>query len=752
MGKLRRCASLIAGSVIIAASSAVLPVVPAAGQEEMLPAQEENTPLAIDTKADKLNYDRKTGWVIASGNVVITKGTSRLTANYVRLNTKTEDAHAYGNVVLTEGDSVWEGDSLDYNFGEKTGSAVGISGRTEPFRVIHNDRIERTGPNTFVLHNATVTTCTNEFHDCHYHVRARKATIVPGDYLTIRNGVWYFADLPVMYLPVWKKDLRDDFGWEIRPGHSSRLGSFLLTAYRYRIDPTFTGRTHLDYRTERGIGVGQDFGWSSLTKGTGDLGMYYADDDKPIDDDEDAATADIEPERYRARLRHYVGLSPRDYAMFRLNYLSDTDIIQDFFEDEYRLNSIPENYASYAHRGNWYTASLLARSRLNDFFGGVNRLPEATLESFRQQLGYSAFYYEGSTSLGFMERVYPESSSRTDYSSIRLDTQHTFYRQAKYFGFLNLVPRTGVRGTYYSQTRETQTNTAVVTVTQTNTFIAADGTPTTVVSTGSQTNTTTTDVDAGNGFRSQYEFGLEASFKAFRIWDDGGLHEPRRHIVEPYANYTYLSEPTLLPGEIYQFDSVDSLDKEHYVKLGVRNKLQVKREGWPFDVLDVDVYTRVRLETEPDENALDGFYMDAEIRPAEWFMIDLDGEYDTDESRLDEFNTQLILTPGDYWRASVEHRYDYDRSSLLNGSLTLMPNRNWHFNTYGRYELDESRVEEQGGYVQRNFDCMSFRLNGRVLPAYTRPDGTEHETDYRFTLEFWLTAFPNIGVFGRQRR
>jgi len=747
-----RCASPTVALVITAiAFLFFVPGIPAQGQQRSS-ATQAAAEGPIDTKADQLNYDRKTGWVVATGNVVITRGAARLTANFARLNIKTEDVHAFGNVVLTEGDSVWKGESLDYNFGEKTGSAAGISGRTEPFRIIKNDRVEKTGPNTFVLHNATVTTCTNEFHHCHYHVVARKVTVVPGDYLSVRRGVWYFAGVPVMYLPMWTKDLRDDFGWELRPGHSSRFGAFLLTAYRYRIDPTFTGRTHLDYRSERGIGVGQDFGWSSLTRGTGDLALYYADDDKPIADDENAATSDVEPERYRVRLRHYVGLSPRDYVMARANYLSDTDVLVDFFEDEYRLNPVPENYVTYSHRGDLYTANLVVRSRLNDFFGGVNRLPEGSLESFRQQISASSFYYQGRTALGFLERTYPVSGNDTDYSAVRLDTVHTVYRPSKHFRFLNLVPRTGMRGTYYSQTRETQASTDVITVTQTNTVIGVNGTPTTVVSTGTQTNTTSVDVDAGSGFRSQFELGLEASFKAFRIWDGGGLYLPRRHIVEPYINYTYLSEPSLLPGEIYQFDSIDALDKEHFVKVGVRNKLQEKRGTFPYDVIDVDVYTRLRMETESGQDVVDNFFMDAEIRPVDWFMIDLDGEYDTAESRLKSFNTQLIFTPDDLWLAGVEHRYEVDVRNQLSGTLTLKPNRYWHFNTYGRYELDESRIEEQGGYIQRNFDCMSFRLNGRVLPSYARPDGTQQDTDYRVTLEFWLTSFPNIGVLGRQGR
>ena len=48
-----------------------------------------NAPIEAD--ADDLNYDRKTGIVIAKGNVVISKGNVTLKADYVRVNIKTED-------------------------------------------------------------------------------------------------------------------------------------------------------------------------------------------------------------------------------------------------------------------------------------------------------------------------------------------------------------------------------------------------------------------------------------------------------------------------------------------------------------------------------------------------------------------------------------------------------------------------------------------------------------------------------------
>ena len=100
----------------------------------------------------------------------------------------------------------------------------------------------------------------------------------------------------------------------------------------------------------------------------------------------------------------------------------------------------------------------------------------------------------------------------------------------------------------------------------------------------------------------------------------------------------------------------------------------------------------------------------------------------------------------DLWRIGIEHRYRDSESNLLAADATFYPNQKWAFNIFGRYEFEESRLEEQGGYVQRKLDCLGIRVGASVLPGYTRSDGTEREDEYRVLLEVWLTAFPEVGL------
>jgi lipopolysaccharide assembly outer membrane protein LptD (OstA) len=703
----------------------------------------------IDAWGEQLNYDRAAGVITATGRAVVRRGNVELRADYVRVNVITEEAYAAGNVVLRRGEEVWRGRQLEYNFKTQQGVAEGVSGVAEPFRLLETPRAERIGANTFRVLDGKVTTCTNAYPHCHFHVRAREVTIVPGEYVKGRGARWYFGSVPVMYLPYWKRRFNADDGWRFRPGYSSRWGAFLLSSYGYPLSSNLSARTHVDYRTKRGAAVGQDVKWKDRGgRWYGDVSLYYADDREPLEDYEDPLTSDIDPERYRILLRHQAALSPRDSFIGQAQWLSDRDMREDFFEREYRQNRQPENFLSYMHRQDRWTAGVLLRARLNDFYTEVNRLPEVSLDLLRQPLGSSGVYYESQSAAAFLEKVFADDAAG-DYGSVRLDSEHRVFYPVKCFGFLNLVPRAGVRGTYYSETPRVERSVTVREYAVTNLVAGETGDPVPVVTFRRETNTLENVVDDGAAFRDQFELGLETSFKAFKTWQTAA-GDPRRHIVEPYANYYFYSEPSELPSDLYSFDETDALTELHGVRFGVRNKLQCKRGGRPFDLLDVDVYTRYRFEYPEDQEAMDRVFMDAELRPFDWLSIDVDGILDLEASTLEQFNTQVRLRPGERWRTSLEHRYADARSNLFNYDVTYLPNRDWAFNLFGRYEFEESRMEEQGGYVQRNLDCLSLRTGMSMLPGYTRSDGADVEDEWRFMVQFWLTAFPdkNVGTGG----
>ena len=689
-------------------------------------AEDEPEPRQVEVTAVRLDYNKETGWITAEGNAVVRQGDDVLRADSVRVNMNTEDAYARGNVHLTRGDGQeLRTDRLDYNFRTGMGQTGGLSGQADPFILVEGTA-ETTAGNEYELHRATVTTCTNEYPGCHYTVYAKRIQVTPRKSIKAWGATYYFGSIPVCYLPYWHRELNESSGLRVKPGYDSRMGAFLLNSYRYRLSPTLRGETHLDYRTERGLGVGQDISWDREGSYHGGVSLYYADDDKPLSPGEDPAIKDVGSDRYRVLVQHSHNYSAKASLLVEANYLSDTDILEDFFEDEYQRSSQPENYAVYAHREDSYVVHVTVQPRLNDFYEHVNRLPEVSIDFNRQQIGDSRFYYDGQTAGGSFSRLWPDGSLSEDYSTFRVDTEHELFYPTKIFRFLTLVPRIGIRGTHYGDSLEVQE------ILETNTVVQSS-------------------VEAGSEFRTLFEFGMELSFKAYKTWQ-GGVISPLRHVVEPYANYTYVPEPSAVPADLYQFDDVDSLDEQHNIRLGVRNKFQSKRNGRSYDLLDVDVSTRYRLDTEGSEDSIDGILVDAELRPADWLAIDLDANFATDDDATSEFNIRVSVNDPDVWAAGMDYRFREDESATLGLNVVLHPHRNWTYGLYGRQEFEVGRTEEVGGSLQRNLDCMSIRLGARVKPGYRRDDGGEEEAEWRASLEVWFTAFPDIGLHAGQYR
>ncbi len=705
-------------------------------------------PGPIATRADKLDVNRETGDITADGNVVIRKGDVVLKADHVRCNVNTEGVKAWGNVELRRGEDVWRGESVNGNFRTREWDAINIGVESRPF-VVEASRTSRGAANSYELEGARVTTCTNGMGDAHYSLSARRLTLVPGENLSGYGAVLRLGSVPVMYLPYWSHSLQEDSGWRLRPGYSSRWGAYLLSSYRYRLNPYLRAETHLDGRTERGLAVGQDFKWADTNSlWHGDLALYYADDSKPVDEDTIGVDPDLDNERYRIRARHQVNLSDRDYLLAQGNYLSDPEILEDFFEREFRNSREPENYASLMHRGEGYTAGALLQSRLNDFYESVDRLPEFTLDVVRRQLGDSGFYYESASGAAFLQKRWSSvTTNADDYSTFRFDSSHMVYYPGKYFGFLNVVPRGGARVTYYSDTRETERTLVSVRTTVTN-RVVRNGFTNLVVTTGTQTNTLYRDIARGSDVRALAELGAEFSFKAFKAWE-GGVVTPLRHIVEPYANYTLVPKPSVEPESLYQFDRVDALDQQHIVLLGTRNKLQTKQEDRPFDILDADFNTILNLDPDADQESFTDVYGDIEWRPTGWFSLDVDGIVNVDQSELSRFNGRAVVHGSETWESYLEYRYRLDESSLLLADITFSPNRDWSLNGYTRYEFEnDARLEEVGCKVRRNLDCMVIRTGLGALPGYTRSDGSERDDEIRVVFELWLTAFPEVGISG----
>ena len=702
----------------------------------------------IEVNADQLDFYQDTRTAVGRGHVVITRGADRLMADYVSVRTDTEEAHAQGNVTLDRPGKIWRGEELVYNFKTQQGDFGAFSSYIEPF-FLRADEAQRVSAREFHLQNVTITTCDGD--DPQFYLQANKARIIDGKTLKAYGVVPHLGGLPFFYMPYWTRSLEpESSSFDLVPGYSSRMGAFALMKLGYQVFDDTRAYTHVDYRSKRGVGLGQDFMWQDPKPEKSYRGLlrgYYLNDQQPFYDAEEEAyrASTTSRQRYRLKLQDARSLGDRDGLYLEANYLSDPYVVEDFFDEEYRNNVQPENRLSLMHRGDNYSAGLQLNARLNDFFENIDRLPEADLEVYRMKLGETPFYYASQNSAAFLRHVYPKNSATNtvsnpeDYDAFRLDTSHTLYYPTRHFDFLNVIPRAGYRGTFYSKTYSATTATNVVLVT--NTTTTATGTGTNVTTTVVSTNQVLTAMqELGAGMRHLPQLGVETSFKAFKVLDQGptgiGHDVGLRHVAEPYADYTFQPRPNLEQADVPQFDEVDQLGLENDVRLGMRNKLQTKRRNYVHNLVDADVYTFYRFEKPAGvTNDFDNVNFLVRLRLVDWLMVDFDGAYDPYARQFNTFDTQLAFLAEDNSRLAIEHRYTRDSHNLLSGELMLFPNREWSFRVYARYEIETSAMQEHSYLVQHKNDCLGIGLGYRRL-----------DNENMIWAQIWLTALPQTAV------
>lgn len=695
--------------------------------------------------ADSAEYELDSDWATFSGNVAIRYRGMELSAEKIRYNAKTGEAEAEKGVTLVGSDgSVWRGEYLTINLKEKAGKATGIDIFSRPYRILAEQGI-MTGDKHYLVDKAIVTTCTNAPGHFHYHLQANHLRLRPGDDITAWGVVPSLFGIPFFYMPYFWKDLSRHYGFRFEPGYQSTWGAYLLSAYKFPLyrnaehKAYFDSKTSIDTRYKRGFAYGERLSWGIGENFKGWFSAYYADDDEPPATVEDS-------ERYRIRLNHAWNMTPRDQLLVQGLYVSDDRFMDNFFRDEHRKMNQPDNYVSYTHLEDLYSLGLLTRIRLNDFYTQVERLPEVWFNLNAIELGESGVFIENATSAGFLRKKFDERFDPLPefYEAFRFDSQTKISMPLKALGFLNIIPRAGYRGTYYSETLEQKIITTSEPVVSTNEY--GD------VNTYQRVDSKTQNAEAGADLRSVFELGTEVSFKSYGLWQDE-IGNVWRHVVEPYADYTYIPEPNLVPEQLYTFDDVDTIDQRHTVRLGIKNRWQIKPIGGKrtFERVYLNFYTDVNLDPDDDQKAIELLSFEARYHPNSWLRFDFEADYNVDESQIDNSAVRLVAWHRAF-STDFEYRYRVDESSLLLGNVTWRINNEWRVNAFGRYEFETSEVEEIGTWLERRYDCIAFRLYASVEPGYTNHQGGEEKDDYKVSLLFWLTDFTPDRIRERDAR
>jgi len=617
------------------------------------------------------------GTAVADNNVQIRYGDLAIYADHAEYNPDTRDVLLVGNVRIYSGENLFSGQRAFYNLETKQVRALEFDGSHGPLK-FSSLSAKGFGTRQFTLHDSDITTSDSSMPD--WHVHARTIRLYTGDRVVMLNSTLYVGKIPVFWLPYAYGNLRSQ-GFQISPGYDSNWGGYLLTAYSFPLGTgdNFLATIRQDYRTLRGYAVGfdADLKFGKNDRSWGKFVSYYANDQKPGQKTGGPGELpeNASPSRYRIGYQSKMFLSDETYITFDITKLSDRDFMQDFYPVENRYNPEPDNNVTLTKLEDFYTASLVTRWQMNNFQETTTRQPEAALDFKQEPLLGLPVFYDGTTALGQLGRKFANDSFGQNYSSARFDTFHQISAPQTLWGWLSTIPKIGIRGTFYSQgSYFADTNGTI------------DPFPYAYVASNGNTNTAT-NVPVGNALhttgnvaRGIFNAGLENSFKISRSFE--GIQsrwlglDGLRHVFQPYSNLSYVyaggqnvnqvpqfdrllpnnpnqttrsgyqpSSTQLEPLDFPQFAAIDSIDTWAIWRLGVRNRLQTRRDGDTYDWLFLDTFADVNGINPYQNGPVSNLNNRLTFAPISWLNLRIGSQVPLVSQGFTEMNTDFVVMP-----------------------------------------------------------------------------------------------------------
>jgi LPS-assembly protein len=725
----------------------------------------ENAPIEI-TSTGETRYEN--GLATARDNVAIHVGDTDIYADYAQYNSQTHDVVLKGHVRIYRdrptattpnrpndegsGTSLYIADSGVYNIDTKQVRAITMRTEAQPY-FLSGESVTEISENAYLIKNGTFTT-----HDApnpDFHLRAHTIRVYEKDRVIFQNVTFYVGKVPVFWWPYVYQSLNDAFSFTVSPAFLSSWGPSLLSQVTFPITDQIRGRVRLDYRSRRGVALGFDstIDYGKDENSWAEIKSYYIQDQNPSVNRTGLPRGPVPTARYRITLQDQTNFSDDIYGIANLTKMSDAYVMQDFYLGEFRLDPVPDDVVALTKRDPFYTLTGIARFQANEFFEMTERLPEVVLDIKRHALFGGPIFYEGETSFAELRLQFPEGSGFQNYGTTRFDTFHQLVYPNTYFGWLSIVPRVGFRGTYYGDTRDLGT-----------TIFTPNPNP--LVPDFLLPNPTLANpIDfAGDTFRTVFNTGVEASFKISRTWEnvqsrafglDGLLH-----VIQPFTNFSYVSENGPNPAAILQFDrfqpstqlraidfpqftSIDSIDRWTVWRFGLRNRLETRRDDRTITWLELDTFFDVNFDNPYDRTPYSNFFNNIRFTPLPWATFAINTQVPAFDKGFTEIDTNVTVQPIANLQLTVGHRYLNGNPFFVNSSLFLVGgyyriDDNWGVGVQEQYEGATGTLEQQRYSIYRDLSSWVASFGGVI-----RDNAGVKEFGFLFT--FTLKAFPKFG-------
>ncbi|MBV8533346.1 MAG: hypothetical protein JO207_06070 [Verrucomicrobia bacterium] len=726
-------------------------------------------PIPVEISSEATRFEG--GVAIAEKDVVVRYGDATIYCDYAEYNPDTHDIVLRGNVRFFRERYAFMADRAIYNLQTRQLKMSNFGGPKQPFQVI-GDTLLSLKENEYTILNGFITTSDTSKPD--YQLRARTIRIYQNDRIILSNVTLFVGRIPVFWFPYVYQSLNEQFSYNLAPGYNSTWGAYLLTTLTFPIATNVSGVVHLDLRSSRGPALGLDvnYHFREDRETTGRLQLYGLEDASPNINETALGRAPIGAGRYRIAYQSRTYITSDISAIADFNKLSDQYFLQDFYPNVFSIDPQPDTFFQLVKRGEAYTLNALARPQVNNFLETAERLPEISWQVARTPLFNGPIFYEATTSAAWLQRLFaaktgiesidlPNGALNPNYSFFRLDSFHQFIYPHTYFGWLSIVPSVGFRGTYYSTAGSfTESD-------------SANPIPEGIL------------VEHGGRVRFALNTDVEASFKLSRAFE--GVQERwlgldgLRHIIQPYADFSWVSQPTVPSSDILPIDqyipstqlqpidfpeyrAIDSLDRWTILRLGVRNRLQTRRDYTTVNWLDINSYFDVDFDNPlaqaippastsvsrtapatPAPELFSNVFNKIRFQPVSWASLSVDSQVPLFDKGFWSVSTYLDWTVNPNIEFRVGHQYlqsnpFYQDTSELSFYTYLRLNDNWGFSVYEDYQFKTGIINQQTYAIHRDLSSWVGALGLNIT------NNGAGKTQLAVVLTFTLKDLPRLAL------
>jgi LPS-assembly protein len=707
----------------------------------------DKAPIEI-TSTGETTYEN--GLATARDNVAIHIGNTDIYADYAQYNSTTKDVELRGHVRIYRDVSVYIAESGIYNTETKKIKALNARTESQPY-FLTGGHVTSISENGYLIKDGTFTTHDSPKND--FHLRARTIRVYENDRVIFQYVTAYVGKVPVFWWPYLYQSLNEAFSFSISPAYLSSWGPSLLTQVTFPITEDIRGRFRLDYRGRRGVAVGLDSTMDYFNDSQARLKTYYLQDQNPNLNETNIPRKDVPTGRYRVSLADTTNFTDDIYGLANLTKLSDQYVMQDFFQGEFRIDPVPDNVLAVTKTDPFYTLTAIERFQANQFFTTTERQPEVVLDIKRHGLFGGPIFYEGETGFANLRLQFPQGLGFENYGTDRLDTFHQLTFPNTYFGWLSIVPRVGYRGTYYGKTWDLGSTTFIP---PSNPLV-----PNFILPPPTLANPVKFD---GDTFRSVFDTGAEASFKISRTWENVqsravGL-DGLMHVIQPFTNFSYVKEDgpnptsilaldrfqpsTQLPAiDFPQFTTIDTIDDWTIWRVGVRNKLETRRDDRTITWFELDTYVDVNFNNPFDRTDYSNLFNNIRFQPLPWVSFSINSQLPAFDQGFTEIDTVANVQPMANLQLTVAHRYLNGNPFFQDSSLFVVGgyyriDDNWGVAVQEQYEGATGILEQQRYSIYRDLSSWVASVGGII-----RDNNGSKEYGVLFTIT--LKAFPKFG-------